>query len=45
MPLEVVEPLVMAEIPLPPMGRMGLPTVLVVLTMVGMMQPVRTPPM
>ena len=43
-PSGVVEQPVMAVIPLPMMGRMGLPTTLMVPTMVAAMQPVGTPP-
>ena len=42
-PSEVVEQPVMAAIPLPMMGRMGLPTMLVALTVGGVTQSVITP--
>ena len=44
-PSEVMEQPAMAAIPLPTMGRMGLPTMLMASNMVGVMQPVRTLPM
>ena len=43
-PSEVVEQPVMAAIPLPMVGRTGLPTALVAPTVVGVMQPIVTPP-
>ena len=43
-PSEVVEQPAMETIPLPTMGRTGLPTALVAPTMAGATQPVRTPP-
>ena len=44
-PSKVTEQPVMAVIPLPMIGRTGLPTVLVASTMVGVMLLVWTPPM
>ena len=41
-PSKVAEHLAMVMITLPTMGKMGLLTMLVALTMVGMTQPVRT---
>ena len=43
--MDIVERSVMTMIPLPAVGQMGLPTVIVVLTMAGAMQLVMTPPM